>query len=81
MAEFFLEFLCLFFDVFRYHRYPRLKKLTNNQENMDDLGFKVQGSGLAHGACYLLIGDESSSRQLEMRSVGAAHKNQKRRGV
>ena len=48
---------------------------------MDDLGFKVQGSGLAHGACYLLIGDESSSRQLDVRSVGAAHKNQKRRGV
>ena len=48
---------------------------------MDDLGFKVQGSGLAHGAYYLLIGDESSSRQLEVRSVGATHKNQKRRGV
>ena len=33
-----------------------------------------EGSGLALGACRPLIVDESSSRQLEVRSVGAALK-------
>ena len=33
-----------------------------------------EGSGLALGACRPVIVDESSSRQLEVRSVGAALK-------
>ena len=41
----------------------------------------LMGSGLARGACCPLIGDESFARQLEVRSAGAAHKNQKRREV
>ena len=32
------------------------------------LGFRVQGSGLARGACCPLIGDESFAHQLEVRS-------------
>lgn len=35
----------------------------------------VQGSGFARVAYRPLIKDESSARQLEVRSVGAAHKN------
>ena len=42
---------------------------------------RVQGSGLARRACCPLIAGESSTRQLGVRSGGAAHKNQKRRGV
>ena len=38
-----------------------------------------KGSGLARGACRPLIACESSTRQLGVRSGGAAHKNQKRR--
>ena len=39
------------------------------------------GSGLARGAYRPLIAFESSTHQLGVRSGGAAHKNQKRRGV
>ena len=42
---------------------------------------KLSGSGLALGAGCPWIEDESSSRQLGVGSVGAAHKNQKCRGV
>ena len=41
----------------------------------------MRGSGLAPGACHPLIACESSTRQLGVRSGGAAHKKQKRRGV
>ena len=37
-------------------------------------------SNLDRGTGRPLIMNESSTRQLEVRSVGAAHKNQKRRG-
>ena len=45
-------------------------------------GFKVQGSGFARGRAAPFIPDESSASNEEwgVRSAGAAHKNQKRRG-
>lgn len=38
-------------------------------------GFGVRGSGFARVAYRPLIEDESSARQLEVRSVDAEHKN------
>ena len=51
------------------------KMKCKGKNKINGSGFRVRGSGFARVAYRPLIEDESSARQLEVRSVGAAHKN------